>query len=428
MRRPIGFQTGLALSLINMILVVSPSFAAPITYTEKATASGSLGGVGFTDADVVFSMTGDTTNVRNVTDLSGEIIDSNLGTVTVSVAGAPPAAFTDGGAVFYNHGVGAFPPTIGFSNDVAFFYISSVSASGYDLRTSIGPLSGLAHIFPGVFLDTTAGSFILTSVSSNATFTASTFATSLVTAVLPVSRSVQVNGTATAFATIINTGTTTATACSIAPSSTLPLTFHYQTTNPNTNAVTGTLDTPVDIPANASQSFVIALTPTAAIAPTNVAFNFICTNTPPAPVVTGLTTLLLSGSTGLTPDVVALSATATGDGILHVPGSAGTGAFATASVNVGASGAITGSANTGSATLPLRLTICQSNPANGQCLATPAATVTTTINANATPTFSIFATASGAISFDPANSRIFVVFTDSTNAVRGETSVAVQTQ
>jgi hypothetical protein len=250
----------------------------------------------------------------------------------------------------------------------------------------------------------------------------------LVTAVLPVSRSVQVNGTATAFATIINTGTTTATACSIAPSSTLPLTFHYQTTNPNTNAVTGTLDTPVDIPANASQSFVIALTPTAAIAPTNVAFNFICTNTPPAPVVTGLTTLLLSGSTGLTPDVVALSATATGDGILRVPGSTGTGAFATASVNVGASGAITGSANTGSATLPLRLTICQSNPANGQCLATPAVTVTTTINANATPTFSIFATASGAISFDPANSRIFVVFTDSTNAVRGETSVAVQTQ
>jgi hypothetical protein len=277
-------------------------------------------------------------------------------------------------------------------------------------------------------LDTTAGNFILTSVSSNATFTASTFATSLVTAVLPVSRSVQVNGTATAFATIINTGTTTATACSIAPSSTLPLTFHYQTTNPNTNAVTGTLDTPVDIPTNASQSYVIALTPTAAIAPTNVAFNFICTNTPPAPVVTGLTTLLLSGSTGLTPDVVALSATATGDGILRVPGSAGTGAFATASVNVGASGAITGSANTGSATLPLRLTICQSNPANGQCLATPAVTVTTTINANATPTFSIFATASGAISFDPANSRIFVVFTDSTNAVRGETSVAVQTQ
>lgn len=427
MRKPKGFQTGLVLGLINIILVVSPSFAAPITYTEEATASGSLGGVAFTNVNVVFSMTGDTTNVTNVTTPSGEIIDSNLGTVTVSVARGMRATFTDGGAVFHNHGVGAFAAAIGFSNDNAIIYISPVSASGYDLRTSIGPLSGPARIFPGVLFDTTGGTFILTSVSSNATFTATT--SSLLAAVLPVSRSVQVNGTATAFATIINTGTTTATGCSIAPSSTLPLTFHYQTTNPNTNAVTGTLDTPVDIPANnASQSFVIALTPTAAIAPTNVAFNFTCTNTSPAPVVTGLNTLLLSGSTSPTPDVVALSATATGDGILHVPGSAGTGAFATASVNVGASGAITGSANTGSATLPLRLTICQSNPVNAQCLATPAATVTTTINASATPTFSIFATASGAIPFDPANSRIFVVFTDSTNAVRGETSVAVQTQ
>src|ERR1700719_2611552 len=182
-----GFQTGLVLGLINIILVVPPSFAAPITYTEEATASGSLGGGAVNNADVLFSMTGDTTNVVTTTASPGEIIDNNSGTVTVSVAGGMPATFTDGGSVFYNHGVGAFAPAIGFSNDVAFFYISLVSPIQYDLRTSIGPLSGLAHIFPGVFLDTTAGSFILTSVSSNATFTASTFATSLVTAVLPVS-------------------------------------------------------------------------------------------------------------------------------------------------------------------------------------------------------------------------------------------------
>jgi hypothetical protein len=59
---------------------------------------------------------------------------------------------------------------------------------------------------------------------------------------------------------------------------------------------------------------------------------------------------------------------------------------------------------------------------------TPAATVTTTIAKNATPTFGIFVSASGAIPFDPAGSRIFVTFTDSTKAVRGETSVAVETQ
>ena len=35
---------------------------------------------------------------------------------------------------------------------------------------------------------------------------------------------------------------------------------------------------------------------------------------------------------------------------------------------------------------------------------------------------------SSAVAFDPTNNRIFVVFTDSTGAVRGETSVAVETQ
>jgi hypothetical protein len=249
---------------------------------------------------------------------------------------------------------------------------------------------------------------------------------SLLAAVLPASRSVQVNATATAFATIINTGTTTGSACNISQLG-LPLTFAYQTTNPATNAVTGTINTPVDILAGASQSFVIALTPTATIAPTNAQFFFACSNANPAPVVVGLNTLLLSGSTNPTPDIVALVATTTNDGILHIPGASGTGAFATATVNVGVSGAITASTNTGSATLPLALTICQTN-ASGQCLATPAATVTTTINANATPTFAIFGKASGTIPFDPANSRIFVAFTDSGNAVRGETSVAVQTQ
>jgi hypothetical protein len=252
--------------------------------------------------------------------------------------------------------------------------------------------------------------------------------TTLLAAVLPASRSVAVNGTATAFATIINSGTAAATSCSIAPAGGLPLTFHYRTTDPRTNQVTGTLDTPVDIAAGGSQSFVIGLTPTAAIAPTDATFDFSCTNTSPAPIVIGLSTLLLSGSITATPDVVALSATATNDGILHIPGSSGTGAFATATVNVGTGDAITASANTGSATLPVALTVCQTNPANGQCLAAPAATVATTIAANSTPTFSVFATASGTIPFDPANSRIFVVFSDSTNAVRGETSVAVQTQ
>ena len=50
------------------------------------------------------------------------------------------------------------------------------------------------------------------------------------------------------------------------------------------------------------------------------------------------------------------------------------------------------------------------------------------INAGATPTFAIFATARGAIVLDPAVNRIFVVFADAGNVIRGRTSVAVATQ
>jgi hypothetical protein len=252
--------------------------------------------------------------------------------------------------------------------------------------------------------------------------------TSLLSAVLPASRSVQVSATATAFATVINTGANTAASCSIAQGSGLTGTFAYQTTNPATNAVTGTVNTPVDIPAGASQSFVIALTPTAAIAPADMAFNFACTNTAPAAIVTGLNTLLFSASTTPVPDIVALGATLKNDGIVHVAGSPSTGVFAVATFNLGASGSITASADTGDAALPITITICQTDPKSGQCLQTPSANVTTTINANATPTFGIFVAASAAVPFDPAGSRIFVKFSDSGNAVRGETSVAVTTQ
>ncbi len=192
--------------------------------------------------------------------------------------------------------------------------------------------------------------------------------------------------------------------------------------------MTGSPNTPVDIAAGASQSFVIALTPTVAIAPADVGFNFTCTNTSPAAIVTGLNTLLFSASTSPTPDVVALAATLQNDGIVHVTGSPSTGVFAVATINLGSADTITASTGTGDATLPITVTICQTNPQTGVCLQTPGPTAATTIAANATPTFGIFVSASGTVAFDPANSRIFVQFTDSTGAVRGETSVAVETQ
>jgi virginiamycin B lyase len=248
----------------------------------------------------------------------------------------------------------------------------------------------------------------------------------LVAAVLPLSRSVEVSGVpATAFATMINAGPSNASTCSIAPATSVPASFVFQTTDPTTNALTGTLNTPANIASGASQSFVIAFTPTAAFAPTNIAFTFACANASPAASILGVNTLNLSAATTPVPDVVALAAS--GDpGYVDIPGATGAGAFAVATVNLGAAAQITAGANTGTANLPVTFSLCQTNPSSGACLAPPTASVTTTIAANATPTFAIFVAGSASIPDMPGVNRVFVTFTDTNGALRGETSVAVR--
>jgi uncharacterized delta-60 repeat protein len=259
---------------------------------------------------------------------------------------------------------------------------------------------------------------------------------SLVAAVLPGSRSVQVGAAATAFASIVAVGGGTATGCGIAPATLIPALFSYQTTDPATNQLMGSPNTPANIASGKVQTFVVAFTPTAALAPTEMHFTFDCANTDPVgtipdPVGTipGVNTLLLSASTTPTPDIVALAATPTNDGIVNIPGPNGDAAFAIATVNVGSSSSITVTADTGSVNLPVLLFVCETNPADGQCVTppTPSTSVTVVINSNATPTFGLFITGHGNVPFDPANNRIIVRFKDAGGVTRGATSVAVRT-
>jgi virginiamycin B lyase len=254
----------------------------------------------------------------------------------------------------------------------------------------------------------------------------------LFASVLPSSRSVQVGNPITAFATILNAGPSTAHQCGIAPVTFVPLdNASYQTTDPATNVPVGAPNTPVDIPANRPQTFLIAGTPTAPFPPTNLRLAFACSDANAAPIIAGVDTLLSSASANPVPDVVALAATSTGDGVVNVPGADGIGAFSVATVNVGAGATITASANTGAATLPVTVRLCQSNPSNGQCLApceSLCPSVTTTINPGATPTFSVFVFGNGQVPFSPAVNRIVVQFADGNGVVRGSTSVAVRTE
>jgi len=246
-------------------------------------------------------------------------------------------------------------------------------------------------------------------------------------AVLPASRSVQVDTAATAFVAIANPSAVTATGCSIGLVSGIGADFSFQQTDRSTNALKGAPNTPVDIAPNDFQTFVISLTPGQSINPTDVEFRFACVNTAAAATVVGVNTLLLSASSSPTPDIVALAATVTNDGIVHIPGPNGVGFFSVATVNVGAGGSITAAVDTGGVTLPVTMTICMTNPANGQCLTANAASVTVPINASETPTFAIFVTGKGAVPFDPGVNRAFVRFKDAAGATRGATSVAVET-
>jgi len=173
---------------------------------------------------------------------------------------------------------------------------------------------------------------------------------------------------------------------------------------------------------------VISMRPTAAFESTDVQFAFNCANTDLAPTIVGLNTVLLTASSTPVPDLVALAATLGNDGIVSIARVTGTGVFSVATTNVGTGGTITVSADTGAATLPLTLSVCETNPATGACEAPPAPSVTRVINGQQTPTFGIFVTGTGTVPFDPAGSRIFVRLKDANGVTRGSTSVAVRTE
>jgi hypothetical protein len=155
---------------------------------------------------------------------------------------------------------------------------------------------------------------VLTAVS-----TREAAADDLVAAVLPLSRSAQIGQTVTAFATVINSSGGALSGCTAS----LPNfsgTFVYQTTNPATNALTGSPNTRFSLPNGGSQSLVLALTPAAQIIPTEENFVFQCSGSGAAASIIGVNTLLLSADTRQPADVIASAATPTQDGVLRLPG------------------------------------------------------------------------------------------------------------
>lgn len=103
---------------------------------------------------------------------------------------------------------------------------------------------------------------------------------------------------------------------------------------------------------------------------------------------------------------------------MDISGANGADVFAVATVNLGIATSTTVSADVGGAAVPIDITLCQTNPVSGRCTSPIGIAGTTSVAANATPTFGIFVRGSGAVPFNPASSRIFVRFKDAEGLAR----------
>jgi hypothetical protein len=103
---------------------------------------------------------------------------------------------------------------------------------------------------------------------------------------------------------------------------------------------------------------------------------FDCTSAIPAPIFPGLNTFLVSATATAIPDMLSIAKTATNDGNIVFPPGSSQQAMATATINIGAAGAVTFTPTDTPfgqplRVLPLVLSICQTDPTTGACLSAP---------------------------------------------------------
>jgi hypothetical protein len=152
------------------ILIVSGAGlarASLITYQDQVIATGILDGSSFTNALVTVSITADTNNVLP----GGSQLWFNKGTTTVTVAGLGTDTFIETGQAFTDLHGDSNSPRCGISLPEGSLMDTGDSDCGtYDLKTPI-TVTGLFYGLPDVFA-TDLGTFQITSVEGNSTFTA----------------------------------------------------------------------------------------------------------------------------------------------------------------------------------------------------------------------------------------------------------------
>jgi len=258
-----------------------------------------------------------------------------------------------------------------------------------------------------------------------------TFNNNFETGTIPAAVNVPVGTTAVFFTDLINTSAVSQT-LTVAPTtlSSLPVTLLACQQDPVTTACMSAPSSSlsVTIPANdGSASFTTFVTSTAAI-PYNPVNNLVYLT-----FADSQGTVQAAGFANVNTEMnlealQVIAATPSDNDVLTIPFSTqGTGAFAVEVANFGPptdAGVTLSSGN-----LPVNVTICQTNPSNGQCLAPPVGEngISVPLATETSATFSVFVTATAAIASDPTNNRIYVIVTNSAQTGAGLTSVGVVT-
>jgi len=233
----------------------------------------------------------------------------------------------------------------------------------------------------------------------------------------------------TVFASVVNAGANPAQSCQITIPEGAPVSLNYQQTDA-TNAPIGEADQRFDLDAGQIRSFILAFTPITTSAGEDVFPDFVCDNGNVG-AIPGVNTVFLSIDTKEVPDILSIGATPAGTGIVTMP-TAGTSFMTASATNIGVGDvdeskdvAVTVSVDTGDASLPVLLQMCETN-AISVCLGPLALSVDTTIGSGPS-FFAIFVTdqSSSGIPLDPANARVFLRFADSAGVVRSVTSAAL---
>ena len=255
-------------------------------------------------------------------------------------------------------------------------------------------------------------------------------APSIRSAVLPFSRTVRIGQTATAFASVVNPASSggSATDCGLVIHGAAPGEFSYQTTDPATNAPTGTANTPVDIPAGSVQSFVFSFTRNTAFSQADIPIDAQCSNRSGTASISGVNTFRFTSTSLNVADVVALAATVGNSGFVDLSGTNQAGAFAVATANVGSLSSVIVSA---SSTVPaseanLTLEVCRTNAVSGACETPRVASFSQLMQAGQTLTFAVFVRASGSVASNPSTNRVVVNFRTPGGLSLGATTVAVR--